>query len=426
MKTKAIAVLLVLSVLSVIVLFQASHSFADTDPVNIIREFTEQPDLALEPDQNALSSNIDHVVTYQTTDRRWIFEVDTAKYQVVYAFMPPLAPAMKPLIDKDVALSSAQSFLTKHVDGFDRLVLIEEKLIDHGAAGIVYSFSFAEELGSQKAIGFHIINISVDAGSGSITNYSRLLPVTVTISTEPKISREEAIAIAQERFNAGVTSSSARLSLGWKNDDRAQGQVLRWEVTLISDDQDQKKYNVDAHDGTILATVVYAPPLPVELPSLQDFIAQMDLDQIYGLGITIPVPMNQHKIVIDDPTVIDEFIQLLLNPEQDIKSAPTSSKFNLEFEIVSKSLDGETTIILAQYFSSTNILSLDTMVGPGSHYSGDFSVPETFGKELSSILNIWEYFLPTYRLVTATPNATIQEQFIPKVYPVPTEISSYP
>ncbi len=82
-----------------------------------------------------------------------------------------------------------------------------------------------------------------------------------TVGVEPQVSRERVQAIAGERFGARVTESRAELSVWWRHNDRAQGQVLRWQVRLQSDEpisavtpQITKKaaYTIDAQTGEVL------------------------------------------------------------------------------------------------------------------------------------------------------------------------------
>nr|HPL28812.1 PepSY domain-containing protein [Anaerolineae bacterium] len=77
---------------------------------------------------------------------------------------------------------------------------------------------------------------------------------------EPKVTREQALAIAEQRFGQNVRTRWAQLSVGWRHDDRAQGQVLRWEVVLQSDPLNPElpdmplrgSYTIDAQTGEVL------------------------------------------------------------------------------------------------------------------------------------------------------------------------------
>jgi len=103
--------------------------------------------------------------------------------------------------------------------------------------------------------------VSVEGASGSIISFSQILPVPITVNVEPRVSRERALAIAAQRFGAHVTESAAELSVWWRHNDRAQGQVLRWQVRLQSDEplsaqvtEITKKagYTIDAATGEVL------------------------------------------------------------------------------------------------------------------------------------------------------------------------------
>ncbi|RPI27528.1 MAG: hypothetical protein EHM70_17740 [Chloroflexota bacterium] len=397
-KLKLILIFLMLAIIGAIFLFQTNKSVAENDPVAIIRQFTGKSNLSLEQTSNMASPLGEQVVTYNTTDKRWLFTVDTASYQVLSAIMPPVNPSTKQSISRDDAYNIAKSFISERIDGFDKLELIDEGSIDHGAGGIVFSFSWAEQLGSQKAMGFHCINIDIDAGTGAVTNYIRLPPVPVTIDVEPKISRDEAIAIAQEQFKTVVTSSDAQLSLWWKDNDRSKGQVLRWEVSLTSDDpiMRNKIYHIDAYTGTILNVFGANPVLTDELPpvaTIQEYVEKTYLKDSYQINIDI-FQLNQ-GVTIQDSEVITEFIQLLLDPSQEIEQSDSSGLiYDVVFVFQSKSTDGQRIEVAVRYDSIKNEILMFTSSLSSVQYSGRYSVPETFGKKVFAILNAHNILVP--------------------------------
>jgi hypothetical protein len=202
--------------------------------------------------------------TFTTRDGSAIFTVDITQNQVVVASMPGLQKQPGIGINRDQALLAGRSFVTSHVPGADQLTLVQADQEDHGAAGREYQFLWARQVGSQKALGPERVAVSVDANSGAIVSFMRLLPVPITVNVEPKITRDQALAIAQQRFNASVIASSISLDVWWKNNDRSKEQVLRWKVTLVSSEPINSNavggnfgtkhaaYMIDAHTGAVL------------------------------------------------------------------------------------------------------------------------------------------------------------------------------
>ena len=242
-----------------VVLDTPSPPCTDEEAMDIIRAFVGRPDLALTA-HGAMSET-----------RSWehdfaagpggIFTVDVERRAVVIAIMPPGLAGPGGTLDCDQAQQVAREFAAARVQGFDRLTLLYDTLADHGAAGGQHcEFRWGELLGAQKARGIQFVAVSVDGASGSVVDFHQVLPVPITVGVEPKLSRERALAIAKERFGVRVTESTADLSVWWRYNDRTQGQVLRWQVTLQSDEPisegspilKKAAYTIDAHTGDVL------------------------------------------------------------------------------------------------------------------------------------------------------------------------------
>ena len=142
--------------------------------------------------------------------------------------------------------------------------LINETSEDHGAAGKLYSFIWADRLGSQQAIGLKRVAITVDAGSGVIQSYLKTPSDGIEVNVEPTVSRDQALAIAQKQFGEAIISQNATLDVWWRDNDRTHPQLLRWKVTLDSHvplnanaESNQQifkhaAYIIDAHSGDII------------------------------------------------------------------------------------------------------------------------------------------------------------------------------
>jgi len=233
---------------------------SDEEAMALIRGFVGRSDLALTP-QPAPDESRPWQREY-TAAPGGFFTVDVERRAVIGAIMPPGLAGPGGVLDCDQARQAVREFAAAHVEGFDRLTLLYDTLADHGTAGGRHcEFRWGELLGSQQARGMQFVAVSVDGASGSIVSFMQLLPVPITVSVEPQVSRERALAIATERFGAHVTESTAELSVWWRHNDRAQGLCLRWQVRLQSDEpispgvpEIMKKaaYTIDAHTGEVL------------------------------------------------------------------------------------------------------------------------------------------------------------------------------
>jgi Zn-dependent metalloprotease len=167
-------------------------------------------------------------------------------------------------IGHDEALQAAQAFATSRVSEFQGMSLIKDTTGDHGAAGKLYSFIWADRLGSQQAIGVKRVAITVDAGSGVIQSFLQTPTEGIVVNVEPTVSRDQALVIAQKQFGEATISQNATLDVWWRDNDRTQPQLLRWTVSLDSNvplnanaEANQLifkhvAYIIDAHTGDII------------------------------------------------------------------------------------------------------------------------------------------------------------------------------
>jgi len=121
-----------------------------------------------------------------------------------------------------------------------------------------HQFTWYERHGSHRALGITRVHASVDT-LGSLVDFVQVPPTLVTVSVEPAIARETAIALALERYGKPITASEAELGVWWE-DGPDEPQVLRWIVSLTSTEPwhpsgtDMKRagYAFDAHSGRFL------------------------------------------------------------------------------------------------------------------------------------------------------------------------------
>ena len=241
-----------------------ANTAAGANPVATIRAFTNRPDLEVaelpgQPTPRGVAARV-----FVTPDRSARFTVDATDGQVLVADLPtglvPLNAAANPAIvrpDRGQARQLAQGFLASKVGGFERLALLSEETEEHGAAGQQYRFTWGEQVGTQQAVTLRRVAVSVDGGTGALVGFMQVLPTALAVSVEPTITRAQALAIARGHFGTTVTASSATLDVWWKDNDRAQAQILRWKVTLESTEAvpgipQRAAYTIDAHSGAIL------------------------------------------------------------------------------------------------------------------------------------------------------------------------------
>jgi hypothetical protein len=250
-----------LLVLGIIILASAQDN---RDPMETIRAFIGNPTLELKEVPGTDATRGSQTRTYTTLDSSFIFTVDVPRRMVVYALFTNTQSGGGSEIGHDEALQAAQAFATSRVTDFQQMSLSNETSEDHGAAGTLYHFVWADRLGSQQAIGLKRVAITVDAGSGAIQSFSQTPSDGIEVNVEPTVSRDQALAIAQKQFGEATISQNVKLDVWWRNNDRIQPQVLRWTVTLDSHvplnanaEPDQQifkhaKYIIDAHTGDIL------------------------------------------------------------------------------------------------------------------------------------------------------------------------------
>lgn len=253
---KRVLIIVVLTILlaaagaNAIVAAQGGQPADAAEVAGIVRQFEGSADLKL-LHSSLPDGSMPGLRTCSTDDKTAFYTVDLERRHVVSAVMPIRGRRPGPGVDRDNALRIARDFAAPRVQGFSALALTKGSLEPHGASPSLYEFAWTRLLGTQQAEGLAYVAVSVDATTGSVVSFMQVPPVPVDVGVEPSVSRDQAIAIASERFGAPVRARKATLQVWWRQNDRTQPQVLRWLVEVAGADSGQI-YPVDAQTGDIL------------------------------------------------------------------------------------------------------------------------------------------------------------------------------
>ena len=153
----------------------------------------------------------------------------------------------------DQAFAIAQDYGGKNYRNFyDRtMVLTESKLVDHGAGGKTYYFTWREEI--NNVVVSNGLSVTIDATNGNILSYINIdQPIDADII--PTISKDQAITKAIFAFSPiDVTKSGANLAVIQQDDN---SQRLVWLVEIIGSQANNSNSGgyviVDAKSGTFV------------------------------------------------------------------------------------------------------------------------------------------------------------------------------
>ncbi|HOG48475.1 MAG TPA: PepSY domain-containing protein [Anaerolineae bacterium] len=232
---------------------------SDEEAMAIIRAFVGRPQMVPKLEPELMDKRFPWERHYFEEGSGASFTVDIERRAVLSAMLPRGYAGPGGTLDCDQAQQVATEFAAARVPGFERLTLVGSGLMDEDV-GPRCEFLWQELLGTQEAYGMQAARVSIDGATGCIDLFAQRLPVPITLDVEPKVTREQALAIAEQRFGQNVRTRWAQLSVGWRHDDRAQGQVLRWEVVLQSDPLNPElpdmplrgSYTIDAQTGEVL------------------------------------------------------------------------------------------------------------------------------------------------------------------------------
>jgi hypothetical protein len=240
---------------------------ATNDDAAAIRRFVGRPDLSLVyegygrwhlpyPERSLpaqLVLNEFEVGYFRVDEQGHVREADMSP-EVVPLF--GIVPAEGAPIDRPTARRAVEAFLAGRLAWFDRLELYREETENRGLApgGYAYDhhqFSWEARHGPHRAWGLGGVSVSVDS-VGSLVKFVQWPPAPVTVSLEPAIARDEAVALALARYNKPITASEAELHVGTEE--------LYWIVRLTgtepwSNERTGRKgasYFIDAHTGRFL------------------------------------------------------------------------------------------------------------------------------------------------------------------------------
>ena len=233
---------------------------SDEEAMAIIRAFVGRPEMVLKLEPELMDKRLPAERHYFEEGSGASFTVDIERRAVLSAVLPRGYAGPGGTLDCDQAQQVATEFAAARVPGFERLTLVRSGLMDEDV-GPRCEFGWQELLGTQEAYGMQAVRVSIDGATGSIDLFAQRLPVPITLDVEPKVTREQALAIAEQRFGRNAKTRWAQLSVGWRHDDRPQGQVLRWQVVLQSDELVNPAlpdmplrgaYTIDAQTGEVL------------------------------------------------------------------------------------------------------------------------------------------------------------------------------
>ncbi|MEM8532491.1 MAG: hypothetical protein AAGF95_16730 [Chloroflexota bacterium] len=202
-------------IIGFVITFSTLSEPNETDPINIIRAFAEDPELELIPEPDTTELPGTNEQTFTTPDKSATFTVDMDHHQVVSAVMSPSDDVQQgsSQITADVAHQTAQSFATTKIPSLQEIQLQEQSVSYHEETIATYFYTWAEHLGSEQAQGLEHVAITVDAQTGAIISFQHLPAIPITVDVEPSITRAEAIAIAEKEFAAPTTEVETSLSV---------------------------------------------------------------------------------------------------------------------------------------------------------------------------------------------------------------------
>ena len=160
--------------------------------------------------------------------------------------------------DFDQAKAIAGKYAEEKYPGFSdmNMHLTGSGLKNHGDAGSEYSFIWREKINDTLTPNIVVVNVNSD--SGKVISYIGIQR-EITCSSEPGISRDNAIKIAEEQFpGIRVSESSADLSIEYT---KPGIQSLTWVITLKGEPDDHVLQGglvvIDALTGKVLVSAPY-------------------------------------------------------------------------------------------------------------------------------------------------------------------------
>ncbi|HEX21789.1 MAG TPA: zinc-ribbon domain-containing protein [Actinobacteria bacterium] len=173
-------------------------------------------------------------------------------------------------ISKDKAKTIAEKYVDKHFSQFNQkdLKLTEKKLVDSGGnTEKYYTFTWMKVDGGSGALMPVGVNITINPLTGAVISFLSFNKKT-TVSTDPKIGKDEAIDIAKTKARKRKISApnlkSATLAVSTVPPDDPNGkQALLWQIVL--EDKSSK-------DGVAVGAFVYVDDETGKVVKLDPFM----------------------------------------------------------------------------------------------------------------------------------------------------------
>jgi hypothetical protein len=232
-----------------------------------IRTFENSPRLALEQKQK-MTTPRGEVYEMASDNGRYFVNAQTGEVELASFYNKQKPPGQNLFMSKTAVASSQQSsdavtmdqafaiaedYAGKNYPNFYNrtMVLTQTQLVDHGAGGKTYYFTWMENV--NGVVIPNGVAVTVNADTGDVLSYIGIgQPVSVDIV--PSISRDAAIAKAVSAFSPiTVVKSDTHLTVVSLN---GTTQNLGWAVDILGAPKDHIEQGgqvmVDAHSGEVL------------------------------------------------------------------------------------------------------------------------------------------------------------------------------
>jgi len=219
------AILLSLSVVSI----GTSAGISDTQAVSAVTQFLEKENLiVMDISEYQINSDSYHAIV--TEDGEFWVNSENSKVELAI-FIPNMNDNSDVTIPMDEAIEISEGYLAQYYTDLpvEDLKLTESYLEQHGDAGSEYTFVWREIVDGVITPNYAIVGLNPNTGNiiGYIGIYRTL---TIQIDSNPTITKDDAIDIAQEAIN-GVSISSVSTELKIVIDQNGEQKEI-WEVCI--------------------------------------------------------------------------------------------------------------------------------------------------------------------------------------------------
>lgn len=216
-----------------------------------VREFENAPGMVLEQ-KRTMSTPRGTVYEMASDSGRYFVNAKTGDVELVFYYSRSSTKTGQ--ITFDQAYLITQKYVEKNYDSFSNrtMVLTESSLIDHGASGKIYYFTWMEKI--NEVFVPNVVSVSIDSANGDILSYIRQ-DQPLNINLKPTVSKETAIIKATTALSplSGSIKSDTRLFVQSVNE---KNQRLVWIVSVFghtnSDFPQGGDAIIDAQSGEVV------------------------------------------------------------------------------------------------------------------------------------------------------------------------------